>query len=268
MDSGKVLPEIDQHAPRRLIYHTLQRFSPGRGVLTTLFEPPDDVVLSCHGLRHRSDGRTMIDGISFCVRAGHAYGLVGFPGSGKTTLIRMACGLLVPQHGSVVLDGRPIGELDARSLRRAVSYVPQNVAIYPSLTVGETVRSWARMSGVPSGIRRSRTTEVLDLVGLADHADTPVEHCSSGMLRELSLAVALLHRPRLLVLDEPAWGIDAAGGARLLGSLRRLRDRGTALLYATRNAAEAESLCDVVGVLDQGRLVAVGRPVERAMSVA
>jgi len=108
----------------------------------------------------------------------------------------------------------------------------------------------------------------LDLVGLADHADTPVEHCSSGMLRELSLAVALLHRPRLLVLDEPAWGIDAAGGARLLGSLRRLRDRGTALLYATRNAAEAESLCDVVGVLDQGRLVAVGRPVERAMSVA
>ncbi|MEO3870723.1 ATP-binding cassette domain-containing protein [Nonomuraea sp. B12E4] len=213
--------------------------------------PNSDLVLSCRRIRHSFGTQLVIDDMSFDVHAGQAHGLTGDDQSGKTTAIRIASGLMAADRGSVLLDGRPIDEI--HPLRRSIGYVAQNVATVPSLTVAQTVRFWARLARVPQEQREDHVGEVLALTGLQRHADTPVGACPGGVLRQLSLAVALLGRPRLLVLDEPGRGIDPHSRERLLLTLARLRDDGLALIYAGRDRAEVASLCDHVNVLPSRR---------------
>lgn len=226
---------------------------------------PARTVLSCVGLRYGPGEHPLIDALSFTVFSGEAYGLIGgVHGAVKTTLVRLVCGLLPPDRGRVLVEGRPIHG----DLTRPVGYVPQNSAAFPSLTVAETVRLWARLAAVPPEERRERTQDALVAAGLESHRDVRVDRCSEGVLRELSLAVALLHRPRLLVLDEPTQGIDPQSRTRLLATLGRLRDKGTSLLYLGRDLDEVERLCDRVGVLRYGRLIAEGRLGSLPVSVA
>jgi ABC-2 type transport system ATP-binding protein len=210
------------------------------------------IALSCRALRERQDGHVVVDDVWFDVAAGTAYGLTGPAGCGKSAVVRLVCGLRRPDGGTILVGGRslPDDELVGR-----VSYVPQSGAVVATMTVSETVLFWARALGLPRQRVRERAAEVLALVGLDKHSGQRTGRCTGGVLRELSLAVALLPRPDLVVLDEPAVGIDAAARARLHATLGRLRDRGTALLYATRNGGEVADLCDVVGVMDAGRLV-------------
>ncbi|MGQ0778157.1 MAG: ABC transporter ATP-binding protein [Pseudonocardiales bacterium] len=216
-------------------------------------------VLSCRGLRKSFDEHVVVDDVWFDVQAGEAYGLVGLAGSGKTTTVRMACGLLGADGGTVALHGRPIDSIDLQSLKESVGYVAQSVVALLSGTVAETLRFWARLLGLSRQQCGERIAETLALVGLESHSGDRVDRCSSGVLRELSLAVALLHRPRLLVLDEPTMDIDPQSRERLLSTLGRLRNEGTAVLYASRNADEVRRLCDRVGTMDRGRLITEDR---------
>jgi ABC-2 type transport system ATP-binding protein len=220
----------------------------------------DRPTLACSALRKRFGERSAVDGLAFDVRAGEAYGLLGPNGAGKTTTIRMVCGILPPDGGSVTIAGRAVSGREGAAARAALGYVPQGLALFPSLSLVENLRFWAQLQGVPRRGRDERVHEALELVGLADRATDRVEHCSGGMQRRLNLAAALMHRPRLLVLDEPTVGVDPQSRAALLDRLAELRDEGTAVLYTSHYMDEVERLCDRVGIIDHGTMLVEGTP--------
>jgi len=215
------------------------------------------VVLAVRDLRKRYGSIEAVKGVSFEIRSGETYGLLGPNGAGKTTTISMVCGLLARDAGSVTLDGVAIdvGEVAAK---RGIGYVPQELAIYPDLTARENLRFFGRLYGLGGGALRTRIGEVLELTGLAERGDDRVEHYSGGMQRRLNIGVGLLHRPRLMLLDEPTVGVDPQSRNAILESIDELGNRGMAILYTTHYIEEAERLCDRVGIIDGGEIRAEG----------
>jgi ABC-2 type transport system ATP-binding protein len=215
------------------------------------------VVLRCTDLRKRFDQIEAVRGVSFEIASGETYGLLGPNGAGKTTTISMACGLLEPDGGAVLIDG---AALTTRSitLRSAIGYVPQDLAIYPDLTAEENLHFFARLYGLSSTDARTRTDEVLTVVGLRDRADEPTKGYSGGMQRRLNIGIGLLHRPKLLILDEPTVGVDPQSRNAILESVEQLSEEGMAVLYTTHYMEEAERLCNRIGIIDLGELKAEG----------
>ncbi|HSL63112.1 MAG TPA: ABC transporter ATP-binding protein [Gaiellaceae bacterium] len=214
-------------------------------------------VLACHDLRKRFDDLVAVDGVGFEIAAGETYGLLGPNGAGKTTTISMVCGLLERDAGEVVVDGRSLTTTSVEA-KAAIGYVPQDVAVYPDLTARENLRFFARLYGLEGDAVRARTDEILDVVGLRERADDRANQYSGGMKRRLNIAVGLLHRPRLLVLDEPTVGVDPQSRNAILESVEQLGREGMAVLYTTHYMEEAERLCDRVGIIDLGRIRAEG----------
>ena len=214
--------------------------------------------LRCDRLTRSFGDRVAVAGVSFTVGPGECYGLLGPNGAGKTTTISMVCGVLRPDGGSVWIDGAAPSGRRAAHARRRLGYVPQGVALFPELTVAENVDFWARLTGVPRARRRARIEAVLDQVGLADRAGDTVESCSGGMQRRANLAVALVHEPALLVLDEPTVGVDPQSRNRLLDLVRSITAAGTSVLYTTHYMDEVARVADRIGIMDSGRLVAEG----------
>jgi ABC-2 type transport system ATP-binding protein len=221
----------------------------------------DDPVLSCTDLRKRFGEIQAVNGISFGVAPGETYGLLGPNGAGKTTTISMVCGLLDPDDGAVEVAGAPLttGSVAAKA---AIGYVPQELAIYPDLSAAENLRFFARLYGLASGTARERVAEVLDVIGLAERGDDLAKTYSGGMKRRLNIGIGLLHRPRLLVLDEPTVGVDPQSRRHIFDSIRALRDRGMTILYTSHYMEEAERLCDRIGIVDLGELKAEGTRAE------
>jgi ABC-2 type transport system ATP-binding protein len=201
--------------------------------------------------------RPALDRLEFSVRAGEAYGLLGPNGAGKTTAISIMCTLLRANAGSVLLAGTNI-QADPGSVRQLIGLVPQEIALYPRLTGRENLRYFGRLYGLKGLTLEERIIEALELVQLADHADRLVDVYSGGMKRRANLAAGLLHSPRLLFLDEPTVGIDAQSRNLILENLIRLKEAGMTLVYTTHYMEEAQQLCDRVGIMDGGRLVAEG----------
>ena len=173
----------------------------------------------------------------------------------------MICGLLRADAGEVMVAGQPIHER-ATQAKSAIGYVPQEIALYPDLSGRENLRFFARLYGLRGSERDERLQACLELVGLADRADDRVEQYSGGMQRRLNIAAGLLHRPRLLVLDEPTVGVDPQSRAAILDNIEALGTEGLAVLYTTHYMEEAQRLCDRIGILDDGRLVAQGSRAE------
>ena len=196
-------------------------------------------------------------GISFRIAQGETYGLLGPNGAGKTTTIAMVCGLLEPDEGEVVVAGRP---LTTRSVgaRAAIGYVPQELAIYPDLTARENLGFFAHLYGLSRAETKARVEEVLHVIGLAERAGDQAKTYSGGMQRRLNIGIGLLHRPQLLVLDEPTVGVDPQSRNAILESVERLAGEGMAVLYTTHYMEEAERLCDRIGIVDLGELKAEG----------
>ena len=214
-------------------------------------------VLACSGLRKRFGDRTAVDGVGFTIAPGETYGLLGPNGAGKTTTISMVCGLLVRDGGEVFVEGRPLdpGATDVKGL---IGYVPQDLAIYPDLSARENLAFFGRLYGMSGRTLRNRVDELLAVVELADRAGERTEHYSGGMKRRLNIAIGLLHRPRLLVLDEPTVGVDPQSRNAILSSVETLSAEGMGILYTTHYMEEAERLCDRVGIIDEGRIRAEG----------
>ncbi|HET6748159.1 MAG TPA: ABC transporter ATP-binding protein [Actinomycetes bacterium] len=214
-------------------------------------------VLVARDLRRRYGQRLAVDGVGFRVDPGETYGLLGPNGAGKTTTISMVCGLLRRDGGEVTVAGASLDQ-DPAAVKAAIGYVPQDIALYPDLSGGENLRFWGRMQGLAGRELADRVEDVLQVVGLADRARDKVADYSGGMQRRLNIAAGLLHRPRLLVLDEPTVGVDPQSRNAILENVEALRGEGTAVLYTTHYMEEAERLCDRVGIIDQGRLIAEG----------
>ena len=218
-------------------------------------------MLACADLQRRFGKRVAVDGVSFHIAAGERYGLLGPNGAGKTTTISMVCGLLRPHRGDVRVAGISVEE-NAIAAKAAIGYVPQEIALYPDLTARENLRFFGRLYGLKGPRREERVAACLDLVGLADRADERVDKYSGGMQRRLNIAAGLLHRPRLLVLDEPTVGVDPQSRNAILESVEALGTEGLAVLYTTHYMEEAQRLCDRIGILDEGKLIAEGTRTE------
>ncbi|MEU4549597.1 ABC transporter ATP-binding protein [Nonomuraea dietziae] len=213
--------------------------------------------LSCRGLGKRYGDLVAVHDVGFSIAPGQAYGLLGPNGAGKTTTISMLVGLLRPDTGTVLVGGVDLAGEPLRAKSR-IGYVPQEIALYPELTGRENLRFFGRLFGLPRRALAARIAEVLDLIGLADRADTKLGTYSGGMKRRINIGAALLHRPEVLILDEPTVGVDPQSRKAILEGLERLVGDGMALLYTSHYMEEVERVCDRVAIIDHGRIVADG----------
>jgi ABC-2 type transport system ATP-binding protein len=209
-------------------------------------------MLRCQGLRKQFGERVAVGGVSFSIAEGECYGLLGPNGAGKTTTISMLCGLMLPDAGEILVNGAEAGTLEAKA---AIGYVPQDLALYPDLSAVENLTFFGQLYGLKGKILKERIGETLELVGLADRGTDKVATFSGGMKRRANMAAGLLHRPRLLVLDEPTVGVDPQSRNAILETVGRL---GIAVLYTTHYMEEAAKLCDRIGIIDDGLLIAEG----------
>ena len=209
------------------------------------------------GVTCRRGSRLALDGVSLEAASGEVLGLAGPNGAGKTTLIDVVCGLLRPSAGRVRVLGHD-AVTRSQEVRRQVGLVPQETALYDEVSAWRNLRFAADLYAVPAP--EARIAEVLELVGLTERGRDLVATYSGGMRRRLAIARALLHRPRLLVLDEPTLGVDTEGRHQVWQHVRALRAGGHTVLLATNYLDEAEALCDQVAVLREGRLVAKDTP--------
>lgn len=212
-------------------------------------------VLETIGLQKHFGKIRAVDGINLSIRSGEIYGLLGPNGSGKTTLIRLCLGLLHPTAGSVLLLGEAVPN---KAILSKVGYMTQASALYEELTVRENVAFFAEMCG---SREPAWSDEVIELVDLRDRARSPVRTLSGGLRQRTSLACALAHRPRLLLLDEPTVGVDPQLRATFWSYFRRQADSGVTLIVSSHVMDEAER-CDRLGFIRQGRLLAEGSPAE------
>ncbi len=201
--------------------------------------------------------RLAVDDISFTIAEGETYGLLGPNGAGKTTTISLVCGLLEADRGTVTVNGDSV-TTRAVDARGRIGYVPQEIAIYPDLTARENLSFFGKLYGLKGAALSARIAEVLDVLGLSARADERTENFSGGMQRRLNIGLGLLHEPELLVLDEPTVGVDPQSRNAILTAVEALSDAGLALLYTTHYMEEAERLCDRVGIMDEGKMIAEG----------
>jgi ABC-2 type transport system ATP-binding protein len=187
--------------------------------------------------------------------------LLGPNGAGKTTTLSVLATLRAPDGGRAEVDGHAVDRAPAPA-RRALGLVPQQVAVYPTLTARENLQFFARLLRLPRRARAQRVAAALEVAGLAERADDIVATFSGGMQRRLNLACALLHTPRVLLLDEPTVGVDPQSRERIFAAVRGQAAGGAAVLYSTHYMEEAERLCDRVVLIDHGRVVAAGTPAE------
>lgn len=207
--------------------------------------------------RYTADGPNAVDDVSFAIEAGEMFSLLGPNGAGKTTTIAMMSTLLRPTSGSVTVAGHDV-QRDSMAVRRAIGVVPQELALYDDLTAHENLRFWGEMRGLHGAGLKREISEKLDLTGLSDRARDRVSTFSGGMKRRLNLAVGLLGNPQLMLLDEPTVAIDPQSRRYILDWVKKLSQGGVTVLYTTHYMEEAQELSDRIGIIDHGKLIALG----------
>ena len=214
-------------------------------------------VLEARGLEKSFGDLKAVNGASFHIAPGETYGLLGPNGAGKTTAISMIAGLLELDGGEVRINGEVMTPKSVAP-KAHIGLVPQELAIYPDLTAAENMTFFGRLYGMPRDLLKGRVAQVLEVVGLSDRATDITKEFSGGMKRRLNIAIGLLHSPQLLILDEPTVGVDPQSRNAILEAVENLSSEGMAVLYTTHYMEEAERLCDRVGIIDQGKIMAEG----------
>ena len=202
-----------------------------------------------------------VNGVSFDIREGEIFSLLGPNGAGKTTTISVLSTLYAPTSGDAH-DRRPFGHAGADGRPQVIGVVPQELALYDDLTARENLAFWGQMYNLGGTALKARIAEVLEQIGLADRANQRVKTYSGGMKRRVNIGVGLLHRPRLLFMDEPTVGIDPQSRRAILDSVKELNQQGMTVLYTTHYMEEAQELSDRVGIIDHGELIALGTQAE------
>ena len=214
-------------------------------------------MLSLVSLTKRYGTLTALDGVSLEIGRGELFGLLGPNGAGKSTLMSLVAGLRAPDSGRLVLDGRPLSVADTAG-RSALGLVPQHIALYQDLSAEQNLRIFGALYGLGGRTLRERVDEALAAVQLADRRRHQVKTFSGGMQRRLNLAAALLHRPKLLLCDEPTVGVDPQSRNAIFDYLERLNREGLTIIYSTHYMEEATRLCSRIAIIDHGRIHALG----------
>ena len=209
------------------------------------------------GLRKRFGEVQAVQGVTFGVAEGEIFSLLGPNGAGKSTTISMLACLLEPTEGDAQVMGHSIRR-QPMAVRSAIGVVPQEIALYGDLSARENLAFWGKMYGLRGAPLRRRIDEVLEIIGLADRQKGPVGKFSGGMKRRLNVGIALLHRPKVLILDEPTVGIDPQSRRHILDNVKVLNKQGMTVLYTTHYMEEAQELSDRIAIMDQGQMIAQG----------
>lgn len=222
----------------------------------------NDIAIEVKELHKTYDGRAKnairaVDGVSFEVRAGEIFSLLGPNGAGKTTTISMLSCLLHPNAGDALVFGHSI-QRDPMAVKAILGVVPQDIALYEDLSAKENLNFWGKMYGLRGAALKQRVDEVLEVIGLSDRQNDRVGKYSGGMKRRVNIGVALLHKPRVIYMDEPTVGIDPQSRRSILDSVIALKQQGTTVLYTTHYMEEAEELSDRIAIMDHGKVIASG----------
>ena len=200
-----------------------------------------------------------VDGLTLHVEHGMFFGLLGPNGAGKTTTISILCGLLSFDSGQVMIHGMDVRQKSA-AIKPLIGIVPQDIALYPELTAVENLRFFGGMYGLPSHELNNRIETYLQDFGLTPHCRKKTGYLSGGMKRQVNLIAALLHRPKLLFLDEPTVGVDVHSRQTIIENLQNLHRSGMTIIYTSHDMKEAERLCTHVALMNHGRVVCEGIP--------
>jgi ABC-2 type transport system ATP-binding protein len=209
---------------------------------------------------------TAVNGISFDIKEGEIFSLLGPNGAGKTTTISMLSTLYRPTSGDATIAGHSIAK-NPMAVKQVIGVVPQEIALYEDLTARENLVFWGQMYGLSGPPLNNRVDEVLEQIGLTDKAKNRVKTYSGGMKRRVNIGVGLLHKPRLLFMDEPTVGIDPQSRRAILDTVKDLNQQGMTVLYTTHYMEEAQELSDRVGIIDHGELIALGTQKELTQQV-
>ena len=207
-----------------------------------------------------------VNGISFEIQEGEIFSLLGPNGAGKTTTISMLSTLYSPTSGDAVIGGHSITK-EPMAVKEVIGVVPQELALYEDLTARENLVFWGQMYGLSGKSLNNRVDEVLEQIGLTDKAKNRIKTYSGGMKRRVNIGVGLLHRPRLLFMDEPSVGIDPQSRRAILDTVKDLNRQGMTVLYTTHYMEEAQELSNRVGIIDHGELIALGTQKELTQQV-
>jgi ABC-2 type transport system ATP-binding protein len=217
---------------------------------------PPDAAIRVDGLTRTFGAFRAVDGVTFDVGRGEIFGFLGANGAGKSTTIRMLCGLLAPTAGRAVVDGIDV-VADPEGVKRRIGYMSQRFSLYGLLTVDQNIRFYAGLYGLVAGRLEDRRRDVLDMAGLGGKEHVEARSLSGGWRQRLALGCALLHEPPIVFLDEPTGGVDPVSRREFWRLIDRLSDRGTTVLVTTHSLDEAER-CDRIAIIHAGRLAALG----------
>jgi ABC-2 type transport system ATP-binding protein len=223
-------------------------------------------ILTVDNLVKKYGDLVAVKGISFEIQEDEIFSLLGPNGAGKTTTISVLSTLYAPTSGDATIDGHSVTK-EPMAVRNVIGVVPQELALYDDLSARENLMFWGRMYGLAGRALRLRVAEVLEQIGLADRAKERVKAYSGGMKRRVNIGVGLLHKPRLLFMDEPTVGIDPQSRRAILDSVKDLNQQGMTVLYTTHYMEEAQELSDRVGIIDHGELIALGTQAELTRQV-
>lgn len=216
-------------------------------------------MIEISGLNKDYSGKKVVDGLDLEIGHGELFGFLGPNGAGKTTTIRILTTLTKPSSGQVQINGIDVAK-DPANVKSEFGIVQQHLSLNRDLTIGENLELHARLHHLSKKERKERIADLLDYVELSDHADYLIDDVSGGMKRRAMIARALIHKPKLLFLDEPTVGLDAQTRRKVWDLIRRMNSEGTTVFLTTHYIEEAEALCQRVGVLHHGKIIAIGSP--------
>lgn len=214
-------------------------------------------MLQINHLSKTFDSLKAVDDISFEIKEGEIFGLLGPNGAGKTTTISMIASLLKPDSGKIIIDSLDLDK-DLRKIKKVMGVVPQDMAFYEELTAKENLIFWGKLQGLRKKTLEERIKYYLEKTGLAGRENESLKKYSGGMKRRINLIIGLIHQPKLLLLDEPTIGIDVQTRLNIYQIIKEASSSGTTILYTTHNLQEAEELCHRIGIMDQGKILAIG----------
>ncbi len=198
-----------------------------------------------------------VQGISFAVQQGEIFSLLGPNGAGKSTTISMLAGLLAPTDGDAFVMGHSV-RTDGAAAKNALGVVPQDIALYPDLSARENLTFWGKMYGLRGAVLKQRVDETLQTIGLVDRQKGRIDTFSGGMKRRVNIGVALLHKPQVVIMDEPTVGIDPQSRRHIIDNVKDLNKQGMTVLYTTHYMEEAAELSNHIAIMDHGKVIAFG----------
>ncbi|WP_342437401.1 ABC transporter ATP-binding protein [Paenibacillus sp. FSL L8-0436] len=215
----------------------------------------------------RYDQKLTVDHVNLNIEEGEIFGLLGPNGAGKSTTISMICGLLKPDSGEIIIDGLSVAAAPLE-VKKRIGLVPQELALYETMTAEENVRFFGKLYGLRGKLLKERVEEALEFTGLSDRTKDKPATFSGGMKRRLNIACAIMHRPKLIIMDEPTVGIDPQSRNHILESVKTLNKLGSTIIYTSHYMEEVEAICDRVAIMDKGHVIACGTEKELREKVA